>query len=69
MIATAAESNPTCFSPEPLLDLESTFYPSYIRVIRKPVHHTISHLDTKRLAPGSPYWESLVPNEILYHTV
>ncbi|KAF9245624.1 hypothetical protein BU15DRAFT_85355 [Melanogaster broomeanus] len=32
MIATAAESNPTCFSSAPLLDLETTLIPSYIRM-------------------------------------
>ncbi|RDX46718.1 FMN-linked oxidoreductase [Lentinus brumalis] len=32
MIATAAEANPTCFSPTPLKDLELTFVPSYIRL-------------------------------------
>jgi tRNA-dihydrouridine synthase 2 len=34
MIATAAESNPTCFDPSPLLDLESTLLPQYIRLVR-----------------------------------
>lgn len=33
MIATAAESNPTCFSKTPLTDLETKFVPSYIRVV------------------------------------
>lgn len=37
MIATAAESNPTCFSPTPLKDLEKTFVPSYIRLV-SPLH-------------------------------
>jgi len=32
MIATAAEANPTCFSQEPLKDLEKTIVPSYIRL-------------------------------------
>ncbi|OJT07991.1 tRNA-dihydrouridine(20) synthase [NAD(P)+] [Trametes pubescens] len=32
MIATAAEQNPTCFSPTPLKDLETTFVPAYIRL-------------------------------------
>ncbi|KAK7686542.1 hypothetical protein QCA50_010142 [Cerrena zonata] len=39
MIATAAEANPTCFSPEPLTDLEKSFYPSYIRVARHIGNH------------------------------
>lgn len=34
MIATAAESNPTCFSPEPLSDLIKTFVPNYVRLVR-----------------------------------
>ena len=33
MIATAAEANPTCFSPTPLKDLELTFVPAYIRLV------------------------------------
>ena len=33
MIATAAEANPTCFSPTPLKDLELTFVPGYIRLV------------------------------------
>ncbi len=33
MIATAAEQNPTCFSPTPLKDLETTFVPAYIRLV------------------------------------
>ncbi|KAH8119724.1 FMN-linked oxidoreductase [Phellopilus nigrolimitatus] len=32
MIATAAESNPTCFSPTPLTDLAKTFSPKYIQL-------------------------------------
>lgn len=35
MIATAAEANPTCFSRQPLADLEQTFIPSYIRVVSR----------------------------------
>ncbi|EJD36588.1 FMN-linked oxidoreductase [Auricularia subglabra TFB-10046 SS5] len=34
MIATAAESNPTCFSREPLSDLEAHFVPRYLRLAR-----------------------------------
>ncbi|KIL00800.1 hypothetical protein PAXRUDRAFT_821252 [Paxillus rubicundulus Ve08.2h10] len=32
MVATAAESNPTCFSSTPLMDLETTLIPSYLRM-------------------------------------
>ncbi|KAI5115943.1 hypothetical protein M0805_004940 [Coniferiporia weirii] len=32
MIATAAESNPTCFSPTPLSGLLKTFTPAYVRL-------------------------------------
>ncbi|GJE89711.1 tRNA-dihydrouridine synthase family protein [Phanerochaete sordida] len=32
MIATAAEANPTVFSPRPLVDLETTFIPQYVRL-------------------------------------
>ncbi|KAF9469624.1 tRNA-dihydrouridine synthase 2 [Collybia nuda] len=34
MIARGAESNPTCFSPTPLKDLEKTLLPSYIRLAK-----------------------------------
>lgn len=34
MIATAAEANPTCFSPTPLADLEQTLIPAYMRLVR-----------------------------------
>jgi tRNA-dihydrouridine synthase 2 len=33
MIATAAESNPTVFSPTPLVDVERTLVPQYIRLV------------------------------------
>lgn len=36
MIATAAESNPTCFSSTPLMDVETTLIPSYLRLVS---HH------------------------------
>ncbi|PAV22671.1 FMN-linked oxidoreductase [Pyrrhoderma noxium] len=39
MIATAAESNPTCFSPEPLSDLIKTFVPNYVRLGRYLDNH------------------------------
>jgi len=34
MIATAAESNPSCFSSTPLTDVEDTLIPAYIRLVR-----------------------------------
>ncbi|XP_006453990.1 hypothetical protein AGABI2DRAFT_189317 [Agaricus bisporus var. bisporus H97] len=34
MIARAGEANPTCFSDEPLLDLDKTLLPSYLRLSR-----------------------------------
>lgn len=33
MIATAAESNPSCFLSEPLEDLEETLIPDYFRMV------------------------------------
>jgi tRNA-dihydrouridine synthase 2 len=33
MIATAAESNPSCFLREPLVDLEETLVPDYLRMV------------------------------------
>lgn len=35
MIATAAESNPTCFSSMPLMDVETTLIPSYLRLVSR----------------------------------
>jgi len=34
MIATAAERNPSCFTPEPLTDLEESLVPDYLRLAR-----------------------------------
>lgn len=34
MIAHAAEANPTCFSDKPLVDLDKTLVPSYIKLVR-----------------------------------
>ncbi|KDQ51119.1 hypothetical protein JAAARDRAFT_41389 [Jaapia argillacea MUCL 33604] len=34
MIATAAESNPTCFSPTPLVDIEKTLIPPYVQMCK-----------------------------------
>lgn len=39
MIATAAEANPTCFSPTPLSDLERTFVPGYLKLARYLCNH------------------------------
>lgn len=33
MIATAAEANPSCFSPTPLSDVEETLMPAYMRLV------------------------------------
>lgn len=34
MIARGAESNPSCFSPRPLVDVETTLLPAYLRLVR-----------------------------------
>jgi len=39
MIATAAESNPSCFSPTPLTDVEDTLIPAYIRLSKYLDNH------------------------------
>ncbi|KAG9313911.1 hypothetical protein JVU11DRAFT_4683 [Chiua virens] len=39
MIATAAELNPSCFSSAPLMDLETTLIPSYLRLSRYLDNH------------------------------
>ncbi|KIJ22231.1 hypothetical protein PAXINDRAFT_165466 [Paxillus involutus ATCC 200175] len=39
MVATAAESNPTCFSTTPLMDLETTLIPSYLRMSKYLDNH------------------------------
>ncbi|VDC04257.1 unnamed protein product [Peniophora sp. CBMAI 1063] len=42
MIATAAESNPSVFSPTPLADLEQTLIPSYLRLSKYLDNHWAS---------------------------
>jgi len=39
MIATAAETNPSCFSPTPLVDVHRTLIPTYLRVSRYLDNH------------------------------
>ncbi|KAJ7597840.1 FMN-linked oxidoreductase [Mycena floridula] len=39
MIARAAEANPSCFSPTPLLDPEQTLIPAYLRLARYCQNH------------------------------
>ncbi|KAJ7146391.1 hypothetical protein C8R44DRAFT_600643 [Mycena epipterygia] len=39
MIARAAESNPSCFSPVPLIDVEKTLCPAYLRVAKYLNHN------------------------------
>jgi len=39
MIATAAEANPSCFSPTPLVDVHRTLVPSYLRISRYLGNH------------------------------
>ncbi|EKM61686.1 uncharacterized protein PHACADRAFT_248448 [Phanerochaete carnosa HHB-10118-sp] len=39
MIATAAEANPTVFSAQPYIDLETTFVPSYVRLCKYLNNH------------------------------
>ncbi|KZP15653.1 FMN-linked oxidoreductase [Athelia psychrophila] len=39
MIATAAESNPSVFSPTPLIDVEETLIPAYLRLSKYFDHH------------------------------
>jgi len=39
MIATAAEANPSCFSPTPLVDVHQTLIPTYLRVSRYLDNH------------------------------
>lgn len=34
MIARGAEANPSCFSPNPLTDVETTLIPAYLRLVR-----------------------------------
>ncbi|KAG1747545.1 FMN-linked oxidoreductase [Suillus lakei] len=42
MIATSAESNPSCFSSTPLQDVESTLSPSYLRLCKYLDNHWAS---------------------------
>lgn len=49
MIARAAESNPSCFSPEPLKDVERTLWPAYLRLVRYSYSFYIKPKDKLRL--------------------
>lgn len=45
MIARAAEANPSCFSPNPLNDVERTLCPAYLRVVwSSPENLLLAHL-------------------------
>lgn len=55
MIATAAESNPTCFSSTPLIDVETTLIPSYLRLVSQCSNaHVLPHL----MHPQSRYLDN-----------
>ncbi len=43
MIATAAEANPTVFSPSPLTSLEDSFILPYLRLVRPPARSRCHH--------------------------
>ena len=71
MIATAAEANPTCFSPEPLIDLPRTFIPSYLRLVSLSIramlqtlhswNHRLDISTTTGRRPNSARLNSKVP--------
>jgi tRNA-dihydrouridine synthase 2 len=42
MIATAAEANPTIFSPHPLTDLDDTFILPYLRLVRADLLYALN---------------------------
>lgn len=46
MIATAAEANPTVFSPTPLTSIEGTFILPYLRLVRMPSSQHSSAIST-----------------------
>ncbi|KIY52699.1 FMN-linked oxidoreductase [Fistulina hepatica ATCC 64428] len=39
MIARGAEANPSCFSPNPLVDVDKTLYPAYFRLAKYTGNH------------------------------
>ena len=43
MIATAAEANPSCFSPIPLVDVHRTLVPSYLRIVSSAMVLLLKH--------------------------
>lgn len=68
MIATAAEANPTCFSPNPLTDVEMTFIPQYMRLVSSyrqyPPFARLTNRGDDLLVQVSQ--QSLVVNKILH---
>jgi len=49
MIATAAEANPSCFSPTPLVDVHRTLIPTYLRVVSASIIPLLKPLDSPLL--------------------
>lgn len=69
MIARGAESNPSCFSPTPLVDVEKTFIPSYLNLVRAR-YRLLCTTDTEGLfLLVSIYQESLQSHQILCHPI
>ena len=56
MIATAAESNPTCFSSTPLVDVESTLIPSYLRLVSRCSDAPVLHLTRSQSRYLDNHW-------------
>lgn len=57
MIARGAESNPSCFSPTPLKDIEKTLLPSYIRLVCLYVPPTSPYLYILLTTSQSKYFD------------
>lgn len=61
MIARAAESNPSAFSPTPLVDIEETLVPAYLRLVR----HFSSPLRLPELSIGETRQKPLFTHKVL----
>lgn len=56
MIATAAEANPSCFSPVPLADVHRTLIPTYLRVVSSGITLLLRSLSSS--LPQSRYLDN-----------
>ena len=62
MIATAAEANPSCFSPTPLVDVHRTLIPTYLRAVSSSITILQKPLTSSLLSRGISVTIGQIPN-------